>query len=99
MYDKDYLHLPTGNLSTSPITLDTLDTNPSFPMALQQTLAQNSFACNREQSQFVEYCAFVSSLKRLMGKATNQDWFTAHKHEAYQLAKVTCKQMITNLWT
>jgi hypothetical protein len=27
------------------------------------------------------------------------DWFTSLKHQTYQLAKVTCKEMITHLWT
>jgi hypothetical protein len=54
---------------------------------------------NLKQAQFVEYRAVESFLKRLLCEATSPDLFTALKHETYHLAKVTCKQMITHLWT
>jgi hypothetical protein len=96
MRDADYLKLADGIPFVPPVNPGH---TPDIPVdADAEMRAQIIHLHNIKQAQFVEYRAVESSLKRLLCRATNPDWFTALEHETYQLAKVTCKEMITHLW-
>jgi hypothetical protein len=97
MTDADYLQLADGIPFVVPVNPGH---TPDIPVDADALVRADIIHLhNIEKVQFVEYRAVESALKRLLCKATNPDWFTSLEHETYQLAKVTCKQMITHLWT
>jgi hypothetical protein len=94
MRDTDYLHLTDEVPFNIP---ENRGHQPVIPDGVAAHIREQLMDWhNRDQAQFVAYRAVESSLKCLLCKATNPDWFTALNVSTRQ---VPCKEMITHLWT